>query len=313
MVSPGGAVSNLVSSCTDSGQSAALAGFRLFEEQNWKQALACFEEALEAKPQTVGLNFQRARCLFHLEHWKDAERAIFAELKLKPDHVDARQLLRTLRTRPRTAVEKNQDRQTPKVEATGFEPKPSRNGAGAHARRIAIGCCGEKQRGCSTFDSATLPAVESVVEFTNKPLAFGDATLDYVFASFCPEHLPSARSFFEEISRVARDGATLDLWLPCATDSSSPLPSSTASWGEGLFEQMCLRSPEVWRQGLKKAWLWRELNYCIAAETLQDMELRRIDLPFAVKYFKNIAYELNLVVELRNDLAVPASHPQKNP
>jgi SAM-dependent methyltransferase len=149
------------------------------------------------------------------------------------------------------------------------------------------------------------------VEFTKEPLPFGDGSLDYVSASFCPEHLPSARTFFEEISRVARDGATLDIWLPCATHSANPLPSSFASLGEGIFEQMCLRSPEVWRQGLEKAWLWRELNYCIAAETLQDMELHRIDLPFAIKHFKNVVHELNLVVELRNDLAVSVSHPRK--
>ena len=58
-------------------------------------------------------------------------------------------------------------------------------------------------------------------------------------------------------------------------------------------------------------WLWRELNYSVAAETLQDMELHRIDLPFAIKYFKNVVHELNLVIELRNDLAVSVSHPEK--
>ena len=305
MVSRGGDVSNLVPSCTDAGQSAALAGFRHLEERNWKQALACFEEALKAKPQTLGLNFQRARCLFHLEHSKDAERAIFAELKLKPDHADARQLLRASRTRPRTAAEKNQESQTPRAEGIRLEPKPNRNGAGLHARRIAIGCCGG--RGCT----ATSREVESVVEFTNEPLPFGGGTLDYVFASFCPEHLPSARSFLEEISRVARDGATLDIWFSCANDFTDPLRASVGSWGEGIFEQVCLRSPEVWRQSLKKAWLWQELNYCIASETLQVMELHRIDLAFAVKYFKNVVHEMNLVVELRNDLAVPVSHPRR--
>ncbi|MCI0417810.1 MAG: hypothetical protein L0312_01090 [Acidobacteria bacterium] len=50
------------------------------------------------------------------------------------------------------------------------------------------------------------------------------------------------------------------------------------------------------------------MNYCITSETLQDLESHRVDLPFAIKYFKNVAHEFNLVIELRNGRA---GHPSQ--
>jgi len=78
-------------------QAEQLRGFQYFEQNRWEEALACFDRAAEADPQRQGLHHLRARCFFQLGRWKDCERAIFAELKIQPNHPDARGLLRELR------------------------------------------------------------------------------------------------------------------------------------------------------------------------------------------------------------------------
>jgi hypothetical protein len=42
------------------------------------------------------------------------------------------------------------------------------------------------------------------------------------------------------------------------------------------------------------------------------MEARGVDIPFAIKYFKGVAYEFNAVFELRNDLTLPVSKPRQS-
>jgi glycosyltransferase involved in cell wall biosynthesis len=78
-------------------QSEQLRGFQYFEQSRWEDALACFDRVATAEPQRQGLHQLRARCFFQLGRWKDCERAIFAELKIQPNHPDARALLRELR------------------------------------------------------------------------------------------------------------------------------------------------------------------------------------------------------------------------
>jgi hypothetical protein len=56
-----------------------------------------FDQAIKVEPQKQGINFLRAQCFFRLEQWKDAERAVFAELKIQQNHPDTRDLLLALR------------------------------------------------------------------------------------------------------------------------------------------------------------------------------------------------------------------------
>jgi len=82
-------------------QSEQLCGFQYFEQSRWEDALACFDRVAAAEPQRQGLHHLRAQCFFQLGRWKDCERAIFAELKIQPNHPDTRGLLRELRLQQR--------------------------------------------------------------------------------------------------------------------------------------------------------------------------------------------------------------------
>ena len=78
-------------------QSATPQGAYHFARREWNLALACFDQMTETEFQQPGLHYLRAQCFFHLGRWKDCERAIFAELKVQPNHPDTRGLLRDLR------------------------------------------------------------------------------------------------------------------------------------------------------------------------------------------------------------------------
>ena len=72
-------------------------GAHHFARKEWQLALACFDQMTETELQQPGLHYLRAQCFLQLGRWKDCERAIFAELKMQPNHPDTRGLLRELR------------------------------------------------------------------------------------------------------------------------------------------------------------------------------------------------------------------------
>jgi len=72
-------------------------GAHHFARREWNLALACFDQMTETALQQPGLHYLRAQCFFQLGRWKDCERAIFAELKIQPNHPETRGLLRELR------------------------------------------------------------------------------------------------------------------------------------------------------------------------------------------------------------------------
>jgi len=100
--------------------------------------------------------------------------------------------------------------------------------------------------------------------------------------------------------------------LPYLWSVDAFLPCHTAYWGEGFYEHIGIRHSDVWRKSFNKSWLWRELTYSVYPETLQDMQARGIDIPFAIKYFKGVAFEFNAVFELRDDLSLPVSKPRRS-
>jgi len=178
--------------------------------------------------------------------------------------------------------------------------------------RIDLGCGPKKKEGCFGIDSVPNPGVDCVLNLTKDRLPFEDGTIDYIFSSHCLEHLNGISHLFKEISRVAKDGAILDIWLPYLWSVDAFIPCHIAYWGEGFYEHISLRHADFWRRSFNKSWLWRELTYSVYPETLQDMEARGVDIPFAIKYFKGVAYEFNAVFELRDDLTLPASKPRKS-
>ncbi|MBM3801341.1 MAG: glycosyltransferase [Acidimicrobiia bacterium] len=78
-------------------QSDQLQGSHYFEQGQWERALSHFDRVAAFEPRRQGLNYLRARCCYQLGRRKDCERAIFAELRIQPNHPDARALLRELR------------------------------------------------------------------------------------------------------------------------------------------------------------------------------------------------------------------------
>jgi tetratricopeptide (TPR) repeat protein len=82
---------------TRSVQSEQLRGSQYFEQGHWEEALASFDRVATLGAHRQGLHYLRAQCYYRLGRWKDCERAIFAELKIQPNHPDARGLLRELR------------------------------------------------------------------------------------------------------------------------------------------------------------------------------------------------------------------------
>jgi predicted SAM-dependent methyltransferase len=82
--------------------------------------------------------------------------------------------------------------------------------------KIDIGCGYAKRDGFLGVDKDAAPGVDHVVDVEREPLPFGDRTVDTIFSSHCFEHLADQALIFHEMSRVAVNGATLEIWTPYA-------------------------------------------------------------------------------------------------
>jgi predicted SAM-dependent methyltransferase len=101
---------------------------------------------------------------------------------------------------------------------------------------IDIGCGWAKRPGFVGVDKDAVPEVDHRVDVEREPLPFADRSVGTIFTSHCLEHLADQALIYREMSRVAVNGATLEIWTPYAwTDEAfiythrTFFPSSTIS------------------------------------------------------------------------------------
>jgi predicted O-linked N-acetylglucosamine transferase (SPINDLY family)/glycosyltransferase involved in cell wall biosynthesis/SAM-dependent methyltransferase len=109
--------------------------------------------------------------------------------------------------------------------------------------RVDLGCGDNKPEDCLGVDSIRGPQVDLVADLT-RFFPFRDDSVDYLRAHDAIEHWPDRLQTMNEIWRVCRDGATVDLRVP-STDGRGAFqdPTHISFWNINSFLYYCEEFP----------------------------------------------------------------------
>ena len=164
--------------------------------------------------------------------------------------------------------------------------------------KIDLGCGSCKKPGTFGLDIHAQPGVDYVINFEKDPLPFADKTVQSVYSSHCLEHLSNPIKLFKEISRVCQDRATLEFWTPYAWENSAFIIDHKMFFNEDHYYHICLWFVDFWKNILNARWLLKEFTYIIEPATLTELYENKIDLDFAIKYYKGIVKEFGTTIEV---------------
>jgi SAM-dependent methyltransferase len=156
--------------------------------------------------------------------------------------------------------------------------------------RIDLGCGSAKKSGTLGLDLVPGPGVDVVLDLTREPLPFADRTVAYIHSSHFFEHLKDPIPVFQEVNRVAVEGAQLEFWTPYAWSNSAFVLGHETFLTEDIylhFQWYC----DYWRNILGAYWIFNEFRYVMYPETLSYLYKKEISVDLAVRHMKNIAYE----------------------
>jgi SAM-dependent methyltransferase len=102
---------------------------------------------------------------------------------------------------------------------------------------LDIGCGRKKLAGSIGLDRLPLEGVDVVHDLNQYPYPFPKDTFDFIRLSHVIEHVSSVLRTMEEVYRIARDGAEVEIVTPHYTDASSwQDPTHTWHLNSGSFD-----------------------------------------------------------------------------
>jgi hypothetical protein len=161
----------------------------------------------------------------------------------------------------------------------------------AEGIRIDIGCGYAKRAGHVGVDKDAVPGVDHVVDVEHAPLPFTDRSVEAIFSSHCLEHLADQALIFHEMSRVAQNGAALEIWTPYAWTDEAFIYTHRTFFTELHYLHPCVMFPDHWKDILGATWQLREFQFVVSEEVQADLARNGVDLDFALKYLKGVAVE----------------------
>jgi len=177
--------------------------------------------------------------------------------------------------------------------------------------RIDIGCGYAKRDGFIGIDKDAVPGVEHRVDVEREPLPFPDRSVDAIFTSHCLEHLADQALVFHEMSRVAANGATLEVWTPYAWTDEAFIYTHRTFFTELHYLHPCVMFPDHWKDILGATWQLREFQFVVAESVQTDLARNGVSLDFALKYLKGVAVEFGTHITIWHENPPPQATPRR--
>ena len=168
----------------------------------------------------------------------------------------------------------------------------------ARVVKIDIGCGQAKRPGFVGIDKVPGDGVDHVVDVEREKLPFADRSVDAIFTAHCFEHLAEHALVFNEIGRVAVDGAHLEIWTPYAWTNEAFIYTHRTFFTELHYLHPCCMFPEHWRPILGASWQLTEFQFIVTDEVLADLRRNRVGIDFALKYLKGVVVEFGVHIRI---------------
>jgi SAM-dependent methyltransferase len=178
-------------------------------------------------------------------------------------------------------------------------------------KKIDIGCGSKKKDGYLGIDYQQFGNVDIVLDATKDRLPFDDRSVGFIFSSHFFEHVKVPNFIFSEISRVAADGATLEIWVPYAYSDGAFCYGHEIFFTEEHWQHICVRYPDAYYPILNARWLLKKIIYVVNQNAFNDVSEHGFDIGFAIKYFKGIVQEIGVVIEIRHEKDMEGTTPTK--
>jgi SAM-dependent methyltransferase len=181
------------------------------------------------------------------------------------------------------------------------------------ALRIDLGCGGSKREGFIGLDSVNAQGVDFVLDLTKDRLPFDDGTVDHVFSSHFLEHIPVPNHLFQEIARICKDRAKIEIYTPYAFSSPAFLYGHVAYLAERQWFYFCCQDPNRdFHLGiLGGRWLLHNIHYVVPEQVQWEILDNNFSIDFAIRYFKDVVEEFGVEIEFRRDLSLPPIMPRR--
>jgi SAM-dependent methyltransferase len=177
--------------------------------------------------------------------------------------------------------------------------------------KVDIGRGKSKRKGFTGRDIMNYPGVDIVLNLEKEPIPLPDQSVEYVYSSHFFEHLKSPNHVFREIGRICRDGAKIEIITPWAFHNSAFFFSHERYMTEEVWKHMCIIARDNHLPTLGNVrWQLVQINYTIPGYVEDDIKEGGFPLDFALRYFKNVATEIGIFMEIRRDLNVEAIIPR---
>jgi hypothetical protein len=166
---------------------------------------------------------------------------------------------------------------------------------------IDIGCGWAKRPGFIGVDKDAVPEVDHRVDVEREPLPFADRSVGTIFTSHCLEHLADQALVYREMSRVAVNGATLEIWTPYAWTDEAFIYTHRTFFTELHYLHPSVMFPDHWKAILGATWQLREFQFVVSEDTLGDLARNGVSLDFALKYLKGVPVEFGTHLTIWHD------------
>jgi SAM-dependent methyltransferase len=178
--------------------------------------------------------------------------------------------------------------------------------------KIDLGCGSCKKEGTVGLDIQAQLGVDYVLNLQTDPLPFPNQSVEYAYSSHCLEHIVDPTHLFSEIGRVCIDGAKLEFWTPYAWENSAFIIDHKLFFNEDHYFHMCVWYVDFWEKILGSRWLLKELVYIIEPNILVELYKHKLNLDFAIRYYKGIVKEFCAIMEVKREYKSKTIQPKKN-
>jgi hypothetical protein len=164
--------------------------------------------------------------------------------------------------------------------------------------KLDIGCGSAKHPGFTGVDYIGTPDV--LCDVAVERLPFDDRSVAEIFSAHCLEHIAhgSLEHVFAEMTRVAEDGARIEIWHPYAFHKDATVLGHVNYLTESVYEHLGCLYRDFWRERFGAAWILEEVRYVVEAGVLRDLRNARVDLEFAVRYLHDVVKEIGIIVRI---------------
>lgn len=167
--------------------------------------------------------------------------------------------------------------------------------------KVELGCGNNKKEGFYGLDIQRGPQVDLVINIEETKLPFDNDSVDYLYSSHTFEHLTHYPFVLQEILRVCKHDATLEIWTPYGKSNDGLLFGHYTFMTETHFKHICYEYDRFYLGDNKGYFEWYKTHYNMFPGIVDTLASMNIPLDFAMDHMFNIALEWGVFMKVKKD------------